>query len=537
MWCVWVEDDVVVREHGVRGGKLVVSRRRVTPKRVGTRGETSASEQARAEALQLWMKQRNKGYAPEDAGGEGEREGEGDDPETVEAEARSATATVAPVVGVIRPMLAEKVTNLTGPRGGCPKYLSWDAGVHVQPKLDGWRCLAAQTEDGGVVLTTRTGKPYPHFTHLKEAVGVLWGLMKQRRLPGTPLDGEVYTHAFRSRPDAFSLIQSMCGVRRRTPHPEECKLQLWIFDVVAEGAPQTARTDLLRTIAQIWRGAAPPDLVDVLQFVPTTVVNTPARAKALHDAYVADGYEGAMLRAHNGIYLSGREGKPQRSQYLRKYKQFDDGEFTIVGHKRAVGTEEGCVVWVCCLPSGDTFDVRPCGSFTDRRLEHPERMYGAPLLVRYQGVSADGKPRFPRGVAVREECESVVVPVPPPQGGGSVKREDTIGVFAQAATRASLKTLVECLRSVVPPVPVAAENLGAVLPKHVKEAHKMGERDPRYAVILAFDVEVTAEARAMADATGVTIFTADIKYHLTDQFDAHMDRCAGKGKPRGQRKK
>ena len=43
----------------------------------------------------------------------------------------------------------------------------------------------------------------------------------------------------------------------------------------------------------------------------------------------------------------------------------------------------------------------------------------------------------------------------------------------------------------------------------------------RYAVILAFDVKVERDAQEMADNLGVRIFTADIIYHLFDQFMAH----------------
>ena len=44
------------------------------------------------------------------------------------------------------------------------------------------------------------------------------------------------------------------------------------------------------------------------------------------------------------------------------------------------------------------------------------------------------------------------------------------------------------------------------------------------ATVLAFDVKVTPEARAAAEDLGVTIFTAEIIYHLTDQFDAFLKR-------------
>ena len=46
---------------------------------------------------------------------------------------------------------------------------------------------------------------------------------------------------------------------------------------------------------------------------------------------------------------------------------------------------------------------------------------------------------------------------------------------------------------------------------------------PEYATILAFDVPINAEAREHAEEVGVRIFTADIIYHLFDQFTRHMD--------------
>ena len=44
----------------------------------------------------------------------------------------------------------------------------------------------------------------------------------------------------------------------------------------------------------------------------------------------------------------------------------------------------------------------------------------------------------------------------------------------------------------------------------------------KFAVILAFDVPVTREARDLAESMGVRIFTADIIYHLFDQFTAYL---------------
>lgn len=49
----------------------------------------------------------------------------------------------------------------------------------------------------------------------------------------------------------------------------------------------------------------------------------------------------------------------------------------------------------------------------------------------------------------------------------------------------------------------------------------------QFAVILAFDVPVTKEASELAESTGVRIFTADIIYHLFDQFTAYLAQVSG----------
>ena len=41
--------------------------------------------------------------------------------------------------------------------------------------------------------------------------------------------------------------------------------------------------------------------------------------------------------------------------------------------------------------------------------------------------------------------------------------------------------------------------------------------------MLCFDVKVDRDAQEMADDLGVRIFTADIIYHLFDQFTAYMN--------------
>ena len=98
-------------------------------------------------------------------------------------------------------------------------------------------------------------------------------------------------------------------------------------------------------------------------------------------------------------------------------------------------------------------------------------------------------------------------------------------MLVQASTLGSLEALLEYLRTHDPPVPVAHVGIGPLHRKDVVAASVMLERVREYATVLAFDVKVTPEARAAAEELGVTIFTADIIYHLTDKFEAFLKRA------------
>jgi len=70
-------------------------------------------------------------------------------------------------------------------------------------------------------------------------------------------------------------------------------------------------------------------------------------------------------------------------------------------------------------------------------------------------------------------------------------------------------------------IPVSGIGIGPVHRKDVVRASTMLEKAKEYAVMLCFDVKIEHEARELADDLGVKVFTADIIYHLFDQFTAY----------------
>ncbi|KNC96910.1 translation initiation factor aIF-2 [Spizellomyces punctatus DAOM BR117] len=94
------------------------------------------------------------------------------------------------------------------------------------------------------------------------------------------------------------------------------------------------------------------------------------------------------------------------------------------------------------------------------------------------------------------------------------------GVCVQASTLGSLEALLTFLKSCN--IPVSGINIGPVHKKDIIRASVMLERAPEYAQLLAFDVPIDKDAEQMAEEMGVKIFTAEIIYHLFDQFTAYM---------------
>ena len=94
------------------------------------------------------------------------------------------------------------------------------------------------------------------------------------------------------------------------------------------------------------------------------------------------------------------------------------------------------------------------------------------------------------------------------------------GVCVQASTLGSLEALLSFLKDMK--IPVSGINIGPVHKKDIVRASVMLESAKEYACILAFDVKIDKEAQEMADDLDVTIFKADIIYHLFDQFTAYM---------------
>ncbi len=77
-------------------------------------------------------------------------------------------------------------------------------------------------------------------------------------------------------------------------------------------------------------------------------------------------------------------------------------------------------------------------------------------------------------------------------------------------------------------IPVCSINIGPIhkkdIMKSIKNLQGTGTRK-EFASILAFDVKVSPDAQEFADENGVRVFTANIIYHLFDDFTEYAKKC------------
>lgn len=369
-WTISVLDEkeggVIVVEHGYEGGKLQTIQKTIREgKNIGKKNETTPLQQAIQEARSQWLKKRESGYLERRSGDDLEKK-ESDDQEDGDQSGSGSGRGKGQDATVPSVMLAHDYHK----RGKDIVFPCF-----VQPKLDGTRCVAVPKKG----LFSRNKKTYPHLEHIRQELD---------RLPSSIiLDGELYSDEL-----TFQEIVGIVKSETLKPKDEENqkKIRLHVYDIVCD-LPYEERW---RNLTLLFRRLKPENMV----LVTTERCGSEAEMKEKHAEYISQGFEGIMLRNAKGGY------RGVRSVELQKYKEFLDGEYTVVDYQEGQGLEEGCVLWVCETEAGQRFSCRPRGSREERQqlFEDGASYVGKRLTVRYQEETNDGLPRFPVGVGWRD---------------------------------------------------------------------------------------------------------------------------------------
>ena len=372
MWSVRVfEKDgcgIIETTHGYVDGKKQVNEKIIAEgKNIGKKNETTPLQQAINDARTAWVKKKESGYSPVGISGGGAEGGDGDEEGDEAAEELMAGNRSKGIDDTVpSPMLAHDYNK----RGKSIKFPCF-----AQRKFDGTRCVGIP----GKGLFSRNKKRYPHLDHIVAEIN---------KLPATViLDGELYS-------DTLTFQEIVSLVKRETlragDEEKQPQIKFHIYDIVND-MPYEQRYANLQMLFRRYK-------FKHLMLVKTDECESEEKMKELHAQYVAEGYEGLMLRNKSGGY------KNARSIDLQKMKEFFDDEYEIVDYKEGEGVEAGCVLWVCKTAEGKIFSCRPRGTREDRAemFERGGDYIGKMLTVRFQELTTDRMPRFPVGLTIRD---------------------------------------------------------------------------------------------------------------------------------------
>lgn len=323
-------------------------------KNIGKSNETTPFEQAKSEIESQWTGKRDQNYEPDQM-----------DPNNY-------------IPRLMLPQLAKGVGK------GKIVYPAY-----IQPKLNGICNLAEppmvppyySPSIDLILHHSRGGHLFETLQHLD-----MW--IHKLNAPA-PVHGELYFHGW--------SLQKI-GSYTKKLKSDQYKLEYWLYDVAWIGPTFEERMKWATgVLALILRNF--PDCP--LRWTPTELVNNYAEAKIFHDKCVQDGYEGAMLKNADGLYMF-----QYNSNDLEKVKDYEDDEFEIVGGKEGVGTDVGCIIYRCITEGGREFDARPRGTVEDRQQMFKDlpNDIGKMLTVRYAELSDDGIPLQPVGVPAEAEA-------------------------------------------------------------------------------------------------------------------------------------
>lgn len=303
--------------------------------------------------------------------------------------------------------------------------------VYVQPKLDGNRCVVfLNTIDNptykNVIMYTRSLKEYPNNPSndaiRKALLDLLIANYHKSKNESIFLDGELYIHN-------KSLQDINSEVRGQALNGES--MQYWIYDHFYPSYTSETfkeRDEFLNKIYDEFlkkntKGLEKNTGLEIIKLLEVNIIESEEECDEIYNTYLADNYEGIMIRNPAGIYQksSTKKSEQLRSKDLLKRKETYDDEFEVVGYTQGSnGKEIGAVVWICKANTtnttkgsnttkSDTFNVTPNLSIKERYEIYKEcekkfdsKYKGRLLTVQYRGLSDNNIPLQAKAIEFRD---------------------------------------------------------------------------------------------------------------------------------------
>jgi hypothetical protein len=263
---------------------------------------------------------------------------------------------------------------------------------YASRKIDGVRC-SFYYKDGEVRTASRGGEHYDYSTAFMRHNPKLIQFFENH--PDIVLDGELYKHG--------KSLQQISGAARLEKDTAGMDwLEYYIYDVMDSTKMFEERLKVLHDIeSELSLGFNPNKEWEEgelrFQMVPQEKVVGWTNIQKLHDKYVSEGFEGAVIRDPSKVYNFGG-----RTNAMIKVKMYKDAEFEIVGYEEGLRPED--MVFVCQTELGAKFEAKPMGP-RELKYEYLDRMdeiIGKMATVKYFYLSDEGVPLQPVLKCIRD---------------------------------------------------------------------------------------------------------------------------------------
>ena len=286
--------------------------------------------------------------------------------------------------GVIKPQLAKQADKVTNTKIFDKEWL-------ISRKLDGVKALFYY-KDGEIHTASRGGEDYDAATtHLREDPKLLKFFETH---PTVILDGELFVRG--------KTLQQISGAARMEKNAVDCDwLEYWIYDCYDTYVPDIVASVRYRFLVEICEYYDIPMYLSIkddehnvpIRLLLHEYVSGWDNMKTLHDKWVAEGFEGAVITDPSKPYKPG-----SRCNNLIKIKQYKSEDFTVVGYKLGLrGSED--MTFTCELEDGRTFEAMPVGDRATKAeyVKNFDNKYkGHKAECTYFNYSDDGIPTQPK---------------------------------------------------------------------------------------------------------------------------------------------
>ena len=283
-------------------------------------------------------------------------------------------------IGVIKPQLAKQADKITNTKIFDKEWL-------ISRKLDGLKALFYY-KDGEIHTSSRGGEHYDYSTtHLRENPKLIQFFETN---PNVTLDGELFVRG--------KTLQQISGAARMEKNAYDSDwLEYWVYDCYDASNPDMIANDrwnfLMNSFNEfeipMYMSTEDDENNDPIKLLIHQYVSGWNNMKSLHDKWVAEGFEGAVITDPTKPYKVG-----SRCNNLIKIKQYKSEDFKVIGYKLGMrGSED--MTFTCELEDGRTFEAMPVGDRATKAeyVENFEEKYkGHKAECTFFNYSDEGKP-------------------------------------------------------------------------------------------------------------------------------------------------